>query len=70
MCFIMRTSVKVQNGLLFWMHIPNSYVEGTLSQISDLGPRFCFISKDGKYVLFFHSSLHNNVFNTYVKFQV
>ena len=37
--------------LLFWMHVPNSYVEGTVFEISNLGLSFCFMSKDGK--LFF-----------------
>ena len=38
--------------LLFWMHVPNSYFEGSVSQISDLALSFCFMSKDGKLFFF------------------
>ena len=37
--------------------IDNSYLEGTLSQISDLGPSFYFMSKNGK--RFFNICQHN-----------
>ena len=35
------------NGLKFWMHVSNIHVEGTVSQISDLGLSCFFMSKNG-----------------------
>ena len=35
------------DGLKLWMHVANIHVEGTVSQIFDLGLSFCFMSKNG-----------------------
>ena len=35
----------VLDGLKFWSHVPNIHVEGTVSQISDLGFSFHFMLK-------------------------
>ena len=35
------------DGLKFCMHVPNIYVEGTVSQIFVLGLSFHFMSKNG-----------------------
>ena len=35
------------DGLKFCMHFINIHVEGTVSQIFDLGLSFCFMSKNG-----------------------
>ena len=34
------------DGFRFWMHVANIHVEGTVSQIYDLGLSFCFMSKN------------------------
>ena len=34
------------DGLKFWVHVANIHVEGTLSQIFNLGHSFCFMSKN------------------------
>ena len=36
------------DGLKFWLHVPSIHVEGTVSQIFDLGLSSYFMSKNGQ----------------------
>ena len=47
-CLLFLISINFAlDGLRFWMHVANIHVEGTVSQIFDLGLSFCFMSKNG-----------------------